>query len=156
MLTAFSVYVGFPRISQKHINESTLTIQSLVLSNPTPDSFHLLQSAVIGNGSPYHPNLDAFNASFSLDGGSPYAYVEVPKVHATSQATSIIDQDVSITNLTAFTAYTTSVLQNEDVKLDVKGRTDLHEMRFPTTSINYEKTATLKGQCSSPLIWTIC
>ena len=145
-LTELSIYVGFPRISQKHINESTLTIQSLVLSNPTPDSFHLLQNASIGNQSPYHPNLDAFNASLSLDGGSPYAYVEIPKVHATSQAASIVDQDVMITDLAAFTSYTVKVLQNEDVKLDVEGRTALHEMRFPTTTVNYDKTTTMRGQ----------
>jgi len=100
---------------------------------------------VIGNNSPYHPNLDAFNASLSLDGGSPYAYVEIPKVHATAHATTIVDQDVAVTDLQAFTDYTTSVLQNEEVKLDVKGRTALHEMRFPVTTVDYRKTATMKG-----------
>ena len=106
-----------------------------------------MQTAVIGNKSPYHPNLDAFNASLSLDGGSPYAYVQIPKVHATKQAASIVDQDVAIANLMAFTDYTMQVLQNEDVKVKVKGRTPLHEMRFPTTTVDYDKTATMKGVC---------
>ena len=66
-------------------------------------------------------------------------------MHATQQATTLVDQDVKITDLAAFTAYTTSVLQNEEVKLDVKGRTPLHEMRFPTTTVDYRKTATMKG-----------
>ena len=56
-----------------------------------------------------------------------------------------MDQDVSIVDLAAFTDYTTNVLQNEEVKVDVKGRTPLHEMRFPTTTVNYDKTATMKG-----------
>ena len=116
-----------------------------MLSNPTPDSFHLVQTSVIGNGSPYHPNLDAFNASLSLDGRAPYAYIEIPQVHATAQATTIVDQDVSITDLDAFTDYNIAVLQNEDVKLDVKGKTALHEMRFPTNTVNYDKAVTMKG-----------
>ena len=120
-------------------------MQSLILSNPTPDSFHLVQTSVIGNGSPYHPNLDAFNASLSLDGRVPYAYIEVPAVHAEAQATTVVDQDVTITDLDAFIDYNINVLQNEEVKLDVKGRTGLHEMSFPTTHVDYDKTATMKG-----------
>ena len=104
-----------------------------------------MQTAVIGNKSPYHPDLDAFNASLSLAGGSPYAFVQIPKVHATKQATSIVDQDVAITDLMAFTDYTTQVLQSEDVRVKVKGRTALHEMRFPTTTVDYDKTATMNG-----------
>ncbi|MCJ1340282.1 hypothetical protein MMC09_005576 [Bachmanniomyces sp. S44760] len=139
------IYVAFPRISQDNINDSTLTVTSLVLSDPTPDSFHLVQTSTIGNGSPYHPQLDAFNASLSLDGGNPYAYVEIPHVHATASATSVIDQDVQITDLGAFTDYNVNVLNSEEVKVDVKGRTNLHEMRFPTTTVNYDKTTTMKG-----------
>ena len=123
-------------------------MQSLILSNPTPDSFHLVQTSVIGNGSPYHPDLDAFNASLSLDGRAPYAYIEVPAVHAKPQATTVVDQDVTITDLDAFIDYNINVLQNEEVKLDVKGRTALHEMSFPTTHVDYEKTATMKGSYS--------
>ncbi len=141
----YRIYVAFPRISQNDINDSTLTISSLILSNPKPDSFHLVQTSVIGNGSPYHPNLDAFNASLSLDGSGPYAYVEIPQVHATKQATSIIDQDVSITDLAAFTDYNIAVLGSETVKVDVRGRTALHEMKFPDTTVNYEKTVSMKG-----------
>lgn len=100
---------------------------------------------MIGNGSPYHPNLDAFNASLSLDGDKPYAYIEIPHVHATPQATTRVDQDVSIIDLAAFTDYTTAVLGSENVKVDVKGRTALHEMRFPDTTVNYDKTVSMKG-----------
>lgn len=145
LLTVSRIYVGFPRISQNYINDSTLTVESLVLSNPKPESFRLVQNSTIGNGSPYHPNLDAFNASLSLAGGQPFGYVELPKLHATSQATSIVDQEVQIFDLDAFTDYNIAVLSNEQVKVNVRGRTALHEGRFPTTTIDYRKTATMQG-----------
>ena len=75
----------------------------------------------------------------------PYAYIEIPAVHATAQTTTVVDQDVTITDLDAFIDYNINVLQNEEVHLDVKGRTALHEMNFPTTNVNYNKTATMKG-----------
>ncbi|KAI4130238.1 MAG: hypothetical protein LQ338_001853 [Usnochroma carphineum] len=141
------VYVGFPRISQDGVNDSTLEIQSLTLSNPTPDSFHLEQDALLTNHNRYHPRLDAFNASLSVGGSEdkPYAYVELPAVHATDTTTTHVNQDVQIVNMDAFVDYTTQLLIKDSVDLVIKGRTKLHEMRLPTTTVDYHKTAHLKG-----------
>lgn len=148
-----SIYVGFPRISQHHINNSKLIIESLVLSAPTATSFHLLQNATTTNGSPYHPRLDSFNASISLSDHSPYGYIQIPKIHATARATSIVDQEVQITDLAAFTEYTKAVLGGEEVKVIVKGRTKLHEMKFPDTTVDYDKTVTMKGERAFSTCW---
>ena len=139
--------MAFPRISQNGINDSTLEIKSLVLSEPTPDSFHLKQTAAIGNKSPYHPRLDAFNASLSLAGPSikPYAYVTIPEIFASENATTVIDQDVKITDSDQFNIYTSGVLSNESISLAIEGKTGLHEMRFPTTTVDYNKVVVMKG-----------
>ena len=139
------IFVAAPRISQNDINKSTLAVNSLVLTNPSPTSFHLLQNSTVENLSSYHPQLDAFNASLSLDGQPPYAYVEIPHIHATRDAISMVDQDVTITDAEAFSAYNVAVLNQEEVKVDVKGHTGLHEMRFPKTTVTYDKTTTMKG-----------
>lgn len=52
---------------------------------------------------------------------------------------------MSITDLAAFTDYNIAVLGSETVKVDVKGRTALHEMKFPDTTVNYDKTVAMKG-----------
>lgn len=119
---------------------------ALALSNPTPKSFHLFQNSTIGNPSSYHPQLDAFNASLSLNGGKPYGIITLPHVHATKEAYTVVDQDVAITDMEAFTAYSGAVLGSDRVKVDVKGRTALHEMRFPTAHVDYHKTATMDGK----------
>ncbi|KAL8721541.1 MAG: hypothetical protein Q9225_001795 [Loekoesia sp. 1 TL-2023] len=141
------VYVAFPRISQDGVNDSTLEIQSLTLSNPASDSFHLEQTALLTNHNNYHPRLDAFNASLSVGGSEdkPFAYVELPAVHATETATTHIDQDVQIVNLDAFIDYNTQLWTKNSVDLVVKGRTKLHEMRLPTTTVDYHKTLNLQG-----------
>lgn len=151
MLTAARIYVAFPRISQNGIDDSTLEIQSLTLSDPTPESFHLEQTAIVGNDNAYHPRLDAFNVSLSVDGPEPrpYAYVELPALHATRKATAYFNQTVQITDLDAFMNYNSITLNDEEVKVAVRGRTALHEMRFPTTTVNYNKVVSLKGNLLS-------
>lgn len=141
------IYVAFPHISQNGIDDSTLEIQSLTLSDPTPESFHLEQTSIVGNDNNYHPRLDAFNVSLSVDGPEikPYAYVELPAIHATTKATSYVNQTVKITDLDAFMSYNNITLNNEEVKVAIRGRTALHEMKFPTTTVNYNKIVTLKG-----------
>lgn len=138
-------YIAFPRIAQDDINKSTLTVNSLELSNPTSTSFHLKQNSTIVNNTPYHPQLDAFNVSLSLHGGNPYAIVELPHLHATQSGSNLIDQDVSVTDLAAFTAYNVAVLNGESLQVDVDGKTTLREMKFPDTTVNYNATTTMKG-----------
>ena len=72
-------------------------------------------------------------------------------MHATEHAISIVDQDVKITNETAFEEYNAAVLGEEEVQLDVKGRTGLHEMKYPETTVDYHKTVTMKGESMNPL-----
>ncbi|KAL8671486.1 MAG: hypothetical protein Q9168_004021, partial [Polycauliona sp. 1 TL-2023] len=116
------VYVAFPRIAQHGIDGSTLEIQSLILSDPRPTSFHLQQSAKLTNHNRYHPRLDAFNASLSVGGGDaeedrPYAYIEIPAVHATETTVTEIDQDVQITDMDAFIEYDKQLLTRESVDM---------------------------------------
>lgn len=142
-----SVYVGFPRIAQHGINKSTLEIQSQILSNPTPDSFHLEQTSIIDNHNTYHPQLDAFNASLSIDGPivKPFAFLEIPALHATETATSYVNQTVKIVDLDEWTRYTTLIVNSDEIKVAIRGRTGLHEMRNPVTTVDYRKVVALKG-----------
>ena len=132
-------------MAQRDINRSTLTVTALVLSNPTAQSFHLFQNTTVGNKSKYHPQLDAFNASLSLDGSDPFAFVQIPAVHATESATSIVDQDVQITNAVGFTQYNAAVLSSKDIKIRVKGRVGLKQGSLPKTTVDYNKIVALKG-----------
>lgn len=140
-------------MAQDGINDSRLEIQSMMLSDPTPNSFHLEQTAIVDNNNNYHPRLDAFNASLSLHGSEkdvPYAYITLPAIHASKTATSHVNQIVQITNLNAFNEYTAAMLGSKSVQVRIKGRTKLHEMRFPTTTVNYDKVVTMKGRIHFP------
>lgn len=138
-------YVAFPKIAQNGINASVLTVNSLELSNPTATSFHLRQNSTIVNNTPYHPQLDSFNATLALVGGNAYATVELPALHALQSASNLIDQDVSVTDTDAFTAYNVAVLNDESISVNVNGSTTLHEMKFPDSTVAYNTTTTMNG-----------
>ncbi|MCJ1397923.1 hypothetical protein MMC11_001119 [Xylographa trunciseda] len=145
LITLLLVYVGFPHIAQSGIDNSTLNITSVSITNPTESSFLINQASLITSSSAYHPQLDAFNASLSLLGEAPYAYVTIPALHATATATADVNQVVQIANLTAFAAFNTALLKNEMISLQVSGSTGLHEMAFPETTVNYNKMVQLSG-----------
>ena len=140
------LYVVYPKIAQYNINSnSALAINQLVLSNPSSNGFHLFQNASITNTAPYHPQLDGFNATIALGGGKPYATISIAHLHAAAHTTTVVDQDVAITDLDAFTKYNIAVLNQEDVAMDINGKTKMHEMAFPTTEISYDKSTSVKG-----------
>lgn len=146
IFTLILLYAVYPKIAQSNINNaSTLNVTQLVLSNPSSTGFHLFQNATIENTAPYHPQLDAFNASLALGGGQPYATIEIGHLHAAPTTIAVVDQDVTITDLDAFTAYNNAVLNQESVDVIVDGHTTMHEMAFPATVIQYEKTTSMKG-----------
>lgn len=57
----------------------------------------------------------------------------------------MVDQDVMIADLAAFTKYNAEVLGGEMVAVEVKGKTALHEMKFPVTTVRYDKKVEMKG-----------
>ena len=149
-----SVLVGFPHIAQSNVNDSTLEIQSMIITDPTPRSFHLQQHSVIQSSSSYHPLLDAFNATLSIKDDklvrSPFASIELPALHPTAETSVDIDQTVQLANLDQYTDFAKVVLASEEYKLVVDGKTGLHQSGLRTIRIDYNKVVTLKGMDSVP------
>ncbi|KAI9679922.1 MAG: hypothetical protein M1817_004937 [Caeruleum heppii] len=143
------IYVGFPNIAQKGVNESTLEIKSMQLTNPTSTSFRLQQEEVLRSDSKYHPQLDSFNASLFLESTlpdiKPFAYVQVPAVKSTGEVSFTLDQVVEIADLEQFTEYTKLVVDSEEYRLAIRGRPVLHQGSFPETTVDYNEVVTLKG-----------
>lgn len=140
------VFVAYPNMAQQDVNDSTLTIKSMVISDPAPDSFHIVLTQVIGSKSKFHPVLDAFNASVSMLGSSvPFAYLNTPRVQSHDGVEGTIDQKVVIPDLDSFTAFSVAVMQKEEVNLVVSGKTGLKLGSLPKINVTYNKNVTTKG-----------
>ncbi|KAL9028166.1 MAG: hypothetical protein Q9196_003428 [Gyalolechia fulgens] len=66
-------------------------------------------------------------------------------VHATETATTHLEQEVQIVDLEAFTDYNARLWANSSVDLVVKGKTKLHEMKFPTVTVDFRKRIKMRG-----------
>ncbi|KAF2236598.1 hypothetical protein EV356DRAFT_442974 [Viridothelium virens] len=143
------VYVGFPNIAQSQLNKSTLNITMQQITNPTPTSVQLAQMAIAGNPSSYHPNLDGFQAALFLEDTEPniqpFGYIEIPPLHATRYTGITTNQTLNITNMDQFTAYNNLGLTTKTYRVALRGRTKLHEMKFPTTTVDFNQVVTLNG-----------
>ncbi|KAJ5519963.1 hypothetical protein N7463_000416 [Penicillium fimorum] len=140
------VFVAYPKIAQDGITDSTLNITEMIISNPTPESFHLEQRQVIGTDSAFHPQIYSFDSAVSLAGAAePFAHVAVPPVKSKDGAELHFEQKVDLSDASAFKDYNTAVMLNEEVLLNVYGRPGLKQGGLPKTTVTYNKTVVMKG-----------
>lgn len=146
----FSVYVAYPKIAQDAVNDSTLDIKQMVISDPTPESFRLNQTQVLGSKSSYHPQIYEFDAAVGLAGGAaPFATVIVPGVKSNDGTEVHVQQNVDLLDSDAFGDFATAVMMNEVVALNIYGRPGLKQGSLPKTTVTYNKTVMMKGMVSS-------
>ncbi|KAJ5154717.1 uncharacterized protein N7500_010156 [Penicillium coprophilum] len=140
------VYVAYPKIAQDGITDSTLEIREMIITNPTPESFHLEQRQIIGTHSSFHPQIYEFDSAVSLGGAAkPFAHVTVPPVKSKDGAELHFEQKVDLSDAAAFKDYNVAVMLDEEVLLNVYGRPGLKEGGLPKTTVTYNKTVPMKG-----------
>ncbi|KAJ5780341.1 hypothetical protein N7457_005501 [Penicillium paradoxum] len=146
IITLPVVYVGYPRIAQDAVNDSTLEIKEMIVSDPTPESIQLEQFQIIGTDSPFHPKIYEFDAEVSLSGAStPFGTVVVPAVKSKDGAEVHVEQKLDLTDVDAFGEYNKAVMLNEEFSMNVYGKPGLKQGALPKTTVTYNKTVTMKG-----------
>lgn len=127
------------------MNDSTLTITQMTITDPAPDSLHLNLTQVIGSHSHYHPWFDEFDANVTLLGSAtPFAVLQIPRVQSKDGAVVRVDQRLQLDNVSAFGEYSKAVMLNEEVNLNVYGRPKMREGKLPKITVTYNKTVTMK------------
>ncbi|PYI00896.1 hypothetical protein BO78DRAFT_401733 [Aspergillus sclerotiicarbonarius CBS 121057] len=139
------VYVAYPKMAQTLVNNSNLTVTMMDISDPSPSSFTLNQTQVIGTNSSYHPTMYSFSGAVSLAGLAAFAHVQIPKFNAHNGVVVEVDQRVNLTNVTAFADFCRAAIMSEEFQLNVYGRQGLKEDSLPKTTVTYNHTATMKG-----------
>ena len=143
-----------PSIAQKGINDAWLTLESQIVTNPTPNAVHVRMNTTSHSKNMYHPWLDEFRASLFLENTEPdikpFGYLNIPRVKADATATIIVDQDMEIADPDQFAAYNLMVLQSQTYRVAMRGKVGLKEGSFPKTTVNFNKVITSNGWFSFP------
>lgn len=150
MTFPFSIYVAYPKIARRSVDDSSLQVTSMAIQNPSPDSVELGFTQVFYSGSKYHPTLYPFNASFyMLDNGNnpPFASIRTPQINKASNGTEseVPLQRVNITHMDEFTRYVLLALGSEEFTIALRGHGDLSTGALPKAGVNYDKNITMKG-----------
>ena len=139
--------MAYPHIAQHGINGSHLVVVSESALNPARDALDLELNSVFITKSKYHPQLDAFNGSLTLEGrDQPFISFEVPAVKAKNGTEAHVKQRVQITNMEEFTRYTMTVLGSKEYKTVLKGKGGLKQGGLPKTTVDYNQHVTMKGK----------
>ncbi|RJE22195.1 hypothetical protein PHISCL_05481 [Aspergillus sclerotialis] len=135
----------YPNIAQDDVNDSTLEVKSISITDPTPDSFHLNQTQVLGTDSMFHPHFYEFNATARLSGSKkPFTVVQIPPMKANDGTVINVDQDVDLEG-DAFGDFSTAIMLNKEVDMNLFGRPRLKQGALPKIGVVYNKTVTIKG-----------
>lgn len=139
------IFVAIPKKAQHEINASTLEVTSQEVTDPTEEGVHLKLESVIRSGSSYHPTVDSFTASLSLEGKEPFTNIVIPEAKSEAETHITVDQSVKFASLSAFSEYTKTVLGSEKFNVYLNGKTKVHLKGLPGMDVDYNKVVEMKG-----------
>ncbi|KAF2132527.1 hypothetical protein P153DRAFT_283411 [Dothidotthia symphoricarpi CBS 119687] len=139
------IYAAVPKIAQDQINGSTLEVTAQDVTGPRPDSIHLKLESTIKSDSKYHPTLDRFDASLSLEDKKPFLNIVIPTTKSKEEVFVTVDQDIKITDMAAFTEYAMVALASETFDVYLDGKPTIHLSGLPAMNVDYNKKISMKG-----------
>lgn len=139
------IYVAIPNIAQDNINKSTLEVTSQEITNPTAEGLHLKLVSVARSSSKFHPKIDAFRASLSLEGQDPFTYINIPDAKVQAVTDIVVDQDITFASADQFVEYNKAVMSSESFDVYLDGKTTLHQSGLSGIDVDYRKKVTMKG-----------
>lgn len=143
------IFVGMPNIAQKSINKARLTLESQSVTSPKPGSVHVKMNTTTESNSSRHPQLYSFKAALFLEDTKPdikpFGYIQIPDVKATSEFTTIVDQEMEIVDQEQFARYNGLVLASETYRVAIRGRIPLKEGGLPKTTVDFNHVIESKG-----------
>ncbi|KAI9050650.1 hypothetical protein LZ554_005807 [Drepanopeziza brunnea f. sp. 'monogermtubi'] len=150
IVTLLVVYVGFPKIAQQDVDDSSLEFREGSFTNPTSNSIRITQEATLHNPSTFKPTLDEFPADLYLVTNGTYGAekmltLPMPSIHARKRTNSSIDADVPISSVDQVSAYAVTVMTNEYVTTALVGKTKLRLGKLPVQTVTFNSTSTYKG-----------
>lgn len=138
-----------PHKGQKELDKAEIEVTNQGISDPKPNSFHLVLKNTITSTSSYHPTLSSFNGSLFLEDTlpdiKPYGYITIPQVHSEAVNNVDIEQDVQIVDMDQFIAYNKLVINSEEFRLGLRGKPSVKLGGLPSFDVDYNKVVTMKG-----------
>lgn len=139
------IYVAIPKKAQKDLNKSTLEVTSQEVTSPTADGIHLKLVSVAKSSSSFHPTIDGFQASLSLENKDPFIVIDIPETKAEAETNIVVEQSLKFASMDRFVEYNKVVMGTESFSVFLKGKTKIRQSGLQAISVDYNKKVTMKG-----------
>ncbi|KAI0874123.1 hypothetical protein GGS24DRAFT_516901 [Hypoxylon argillaceum] len=141
--------VAVPKLAQQRLNGAKLTIDGISITDTQPESLVLAINSTIKADDSVHATINPFRGTLYLADVDPplaFAYVDFPQTTSSSLQAVNVTQEMRILDVGNLTAFTTALLSNDFVSVQVKGDTHIHVRGISRAySATFDKTVTLKG-----------
>ncbi|KAI0890505.1 uncharacterized protein GGS22DRAFT_151062 [Annulohypoxylon maeteangense] len=143
------ILVAVPRMAQKKLDDATLTIDGISVTNVQTNSLNMAINSTITTDGSTHATIDGFEGTMYLADVNPplaFAKINFPETTSDAHQTVNVSQEIQISDQNAFTTFNEHLIQRESVYVLVKGDTNIHVRGISRAySATFSKTVPLKG-----------
>ncbi|ATY58352.1 hypothetical protein A9K55_003281 [Cordyceps militaris] len=144
-----TIFVAIPRIAQDKINHAKLDIVAVKITNATPTSYQMTINSTITTDGTVKANIDPFAGDMYLEDTedkTPFAVLNFPPTNADKYSVVNVDQHIVIQNLDAFNKFNTWFVNNETLRIGVKGQTKVQPSGLNKKyDVTFHKILEVKG-----------
>ncbi|KAI1099412.1 hypothetical protein F4804DRAFT_345545 [Jackrogersella minutella] len=141
--------VAIPRMAQKKLDEASLTIDGIIITNVQANSMNMAINSTITTDGSTQATIDGFQGVMYLadvDPPLPFAEISFPETTSDALQTVNVSQEIPIRDQKAFTTFNEHLIQQQSVSLKVKGNTHIHVHGVSRAyGVTFDKTISLKG-----------
>ncbi|KAI1446754.1 hypothetical protein F5Y02DRAFT_425430 [Annulohypoxylon stygium] len=143
------ILVAVPRMAQKKLDEATLTIDGISVTNVQTNSLNMAINSTITTDGSTHATIDGFEGTMYLADIDPplaFAKINFPETTSDAHQTVNVSQNIPILDQNAFTTFNEHLIQHESVNVLVKGDTHVHVRGISRAyGVTFSKTVPLQG-----------
>jgi hypothetical protein len=149
LVVCLIIFVAVPKIAQHKIDDAELDIQGIHVINTKSEEYLIEINSTITTDGKIKANIDDFEGVLyleDLEGHTPFVTINFPRTTGAKHQTVNVSQEIKITDMDAFTAFTTWFTNNETLRITVDGDTRVKPSGLSRKyGVDFKHTVELKG-----------
>lgn len=149
LVVCLIIFVAVPKIAQHKIDDAHLEIQGVNVLRTESDAYLMEINSTITTDGAIKANIDPFEGVMyleDLEPHTPFVSINFPATNGDKHQTVNVSQEVTITDMAAFTTFNVWFANNETVRITVEGKTKVKPSGLSRKyGVTFKKTLDVKG-----------
>lgn len=120
------ILVAVPKMAQRKLNDASMHIDSIVISQSKTNSYHMAINSTISADESTHATIRGFEGTMYLmdvDPPAAFAKLQFPEVKSTAEINVNVSQEMVVEDMAALVTFNTYLVQRKTVRVKVEGDT---------------------------------